>query len=193
MNNKKGFTLAELLIVVAIIAVLVAISIPIFNQQLEKSREATDLANMRAAKSLGVAAYYDIETDGSESAMIDGLERKGTGGGGVWYEGFYDPTTGTFISNPAGNYQHNLTGHGTAVDTGSDYGMRYRSAQDYKNSGIFVQIVMKSGNSTPKIYVNDEVKALFNGNDVGVHVQWRTLWDNHSIESDKGYDFAATY
>ena len=29
-KNKKGFTLAELLIVVAIIAVLVAISIPIF-------------------------------------------------------------------------------------------------------------------------------------------------------------------
>ena len=47
-NNKKGFTLAELLIVVAIIAVLVAISIPIFSAQLEKSREATDLANLRA-------------------------------------------------------------------------------------------------------------------------------------------------
>ena len=48
-KNKKGFTLAELLIVVAIIAVLVAISIPIFNAQLEKSREATDAANIRSA------------------------------------------------------------------------------------------------------------------------------------------------
>ena len=48
-ENKKGFTLAELLIVVAIIAVLVAISIPIFTSQLEKAREATDLANIRAA------------------------------------------------------------------------------------------------------------------------------------------------
>ena len=48
-ENKKGFTLAELLIVVAIIAVLVAISIPIFTSQLEKSREATDAANIRAA------------------------------------------------------------------------------------------------------------------------------------------------
>ncbi len=38
LNNKKGFTLAELLIVVAIIAVLVAISIPIFSSQLRKSR-----------------------------------------------------------------------------------------------------------------------------------------------------------
>lgn len=48
-NNKKGFTLAELLIVVAIIAVLVAIAIPVFTTQLEKAREATDAANLRAA------------------------------------------------------------------------------------------------------------------------------------------------
>lgn len=48
-TNKKGFTLAELLVVVAIIAVLVAIAIPIFTSQLEKAREATDLANLRAA------------------------------------------------------------------------------------------------------------------------------------------------
>ena len=48
-NNKKGFTLAELLIVVAIIAVLVAIAIPVFTTQLEKSREATDQANLRSA------------------------------------------------------------------------------------------------------------------------------------------------
>ena len=48
-NNKKGFTLAELLIVVAIIAVLVAIAIPIFNSQLEKSRDSTSIANLRSA------------------------------------------------------------------------------------------------------------------------------------------------
>jgi len=48
-KNKKGFTLAELLIVVAIIGVLVAISIPIFSAQLEKAREATDQANIRNA------------------------------------------------------------------------------------------------------------------------------------------------
>lgn len=47
--NKKGFTMAELLIVVAIIAVLVAIAIPIFTAQLDRSRDATTVANMRAA------------------------------------------------------------------------------------------------------------------------------------------------
>ncbi len=56
LNNKKGFTLAELLIVVAIIAVLVAISIPIFAAQLEKAREAVDEANIRDAYAVCIAS-----------------------------------------------------------------------------------------------------------------------------------------
>ena len=47
--NKKGFTLAELLIVVAIIAILIAIGIPVFSTAMERSRETVDLANIRAA------------------------------------------------------------------------------------------------------------------------------------------------
>ena len=66
MRNKKGFTLAELMVVVAIIGVLVAVSIPVFSQQLEKSREATDLANVRAkyaevmAEAMGATTPYSI-------------------------------------------------------------------------------------------------------------------------------------
>ena len=48
-KNNRGFTLAELLIVVAIIAVLVAIAIPVFTSQLEKSRDAVTISNIRAA------------------------------------------------------------------------------------------------------------------------------------------------
>lgn len=59
--NKKGFTLAELLVVVAIIAVLVAIAIPIFTAQLEKAREATDAANLRSAYAEVSLAVLDNE------------------------------------------------------------------------------------------------------------------------------------
>ena len=64
-QNNKGFTLAELLIVVAIIAVLVAISIPIFTSQLKKARVAVNQANARAGEAAAYAAYledpsYDI-------------------------------------------------------------------------------------------------------------------------------------
>ena len=48
-RNQKGFTIMEMLIVVAIIAVLVAIAIPTFNSALTKSKEAADVANIRAA------------------------------------------------------------------------------------------------------------------------------------------------
>lgn len=37
-ENKKGFTLAELLVVVAIVAILVAISVPILLHSLAKHR-----------------------------------------------------------------------------------------------------------------------------------------------------------
>ena len=48
MKNKKGFTLMEMLIVVAIIAILIAIAIPTFASSLNKARVATDEANIRA-------------------------------------------------------------------------------------------------------------------------------------------------
>ena len=62
-KQNKGFTLAELLIVVAIIAVLVAISIPIFSKQLEKSRDATSVANIRSA--YAEAMNYALEYNGN--------------------------------------------------------------------------------------------------------------------------------
>ena len=66
IRNRKGFTLAELLIVVAIIGVLVAVSIPIFTSQLKKARLATNQANARAGHAAAVAELLDDqETSGT--------------------------------------------------------------------------------------------------------------------------------
>lgn len=79
-QGKKGFTLMELLIVVAIIAVLVAIAIPLFTNQLEKAREATDLANIRSAYAVASAEQLTNEdqgTDGVGVATTPAMESEG--------------------------------------------------------------------------------------------------------------------
>lgn len=65
----------EMLIVIAIIAVLIAVAIPVFASQLEKAREATDLANVRSA-------YAQVSTEAllgdSEATVTVNLKQKQT-------------------------------------------------------------------------------------------------------------------
>lgn len=65
LKNKKGFTLIEMLVVVAIIAILVAISIPMVSGALDKARKAADAANLQAAKSVALLAEMEGKIDES--------------------------------------------------------------------------------------------------------------------------------
>ena len=80
LNNKKGFTLMEMLIIVAIIAVLVAIAIPVFNGALTKSKEAADVANIRAAYAEWQVKMLTeneaVPTDKTALMTSDGTETK---------------------------------------------------------------------------------------------------------------------
>ena len=55
--EQRGFTLIELMIVVAIIGILAAIAIPKFTSMLEKSREGATKGNLGAIRS-AIAIYY---------------------------------------------------------------------------------------------------------------------------------------
>ena len=68
-KSKKGFTLAELLIVVAIIAILVAIAVPLFVGALNEARENVKNANIRAVRG---AAVTTILTEDSDAYETDG-------------------------------------------------------------------------------------------------------------------------
>lgn len=71
--NKKGFTLIEMLVVIAIIAILVAIVIPVVGNATEKAKQAKDAANIRAA----VAELTIAQLTGEKAAGSDVAE--GTG------------------------------------------------------------------------------------------------------------------
>lgn len=82
MKRRKGFTLAELLIVVAIIGVLVAVSIPIFVKQLEKSRVAVTLANIRSA-------YAEAQLEYQNPSPIDPNKRANSSTSGWIGSGYH--------------------------------------------------------------------------------------------------------
>lgn len=85
IKYDSGFTLIEILVVVSIVAVIIAIAVPVFNNQLVQARIAADQANVRilnsVSKAYGVShgtisgdIFQGIPTD---TARIDALINDG--------------------------------------------------------------------------------------------------------------------
>ena len=102
LNKNKGFTLAELLIVVAVIAVLAAISIPVFTGRLETSREGTDIANLRSAYAV---AQTDLLTSDYSNYNTTSSP----------YVGYYDTASGTVKSTAGGDTGAKAIGKATVT------------------------------------------------------------------------------
>lgn len=110
LKKQGGFTLIEMLIVVAIIAILIAISIPLVNNALDRTRHATDSANERAAKAEILLQYL-----AGKDAVVDGVTVAGGAGitpGNVYY---YDAQSGglsaSVIATPYGQCTNSTNGH----------------------------------------------------------------------------------
>lgn len=75
--NKKGFTLIEMLVVIAIIAILVSIIVPVVGNSTKKAAAATNAANLRStAASIAVAILSD-KIDSSDGVTNDEITAAG--------------------------------------------------------------------------------------------------------------------
>ena len=74
LKSKKGFTLMEMLIVIAIIVILLAIAIPSFNNSLNKAKTAADEANVRSYYAEVMVKNMTAETDKVDLKTGDALK-----------------------------------------------------------------------------------------------------------------------
>ncbi len=102
-NGKKGFTLIEMLIVVAIIVILVAIMIPSVTSQLERAREAADIANIRSAYAEAMITALTSE-DGTGKATTPTMVQTTSGWKYVtWPDYLNDSNKGTAVAVKKGD------------------------------------------------------------------------------------------
>jgi len=109
-HNNKGFTLIEMLMVVAIIAILIAVSIPVVGQALERAREATDAANERSFKAELMVCYLASTVDGTDAFNTS-----------TSCNYAYDAENGKIVTIGSGDNQSaNVTAYGQGTTSGRD-------------------------------------------------------------------------
>ena len=81
---RKGFTLLELMIVVAIVGVLAAVALPLYTEYMKKARTAEAKANVGDIR-VAQLAYYDDDLggDGNFAGTITALGWSLPGGGHI--------------------------------------------------------------------------------------------------------------
>ena len=166
-RTSSGFTLMDMLIVIAIVIVLIAIAIPVFLSQPEKSREAADLANVRSA-------YAQVSAEAllgnPETTVTVGLKQKRADwqsvdpvniGGIVHYKNQGDTDQWKGVAAPNGT---------CVVSYNEDY-------------GIILTWSGKAEPAAPKYPFNTRVTDFF-------PLLYNTdFWKNGSMENNTNFEF----
>lgn len=72
-GSKSGFTLVELIVVIAILGILAGIAVPTYSGYIKKANEAADYAQLDAIKTAAVFAYTDKHVKDAEFKDIESI------------------------------------------------------------------------------------------------------------------------
>ncbi len=122
MKSKKGFTLVELMIVVVIMAILVAVAVPIFSAVTKNARAKTCVSNMR-----------EIVSQLTNKAMSEGLN----------YTGNLSYAPDANDSSKAGNITGSITAGSSTID-GDAFDKMFQAGAPVCPAGGTYKIVMSA-------------------------------------------------
>jgi type IV pilus assembly protein PilA len=164
MNNEKGFTLVELMIVVAIIGILAAIAIPQFAAYRQRAFNTSAQSDVRNTKTAQEVLQADHQVYGTSDEAQ--LNAGGAGGAGVELAGPLSPASMTVVGGAllATNTVGDPVGVGIGVGNGVYLLAETEGAALY---GSF--IITARHNNGPRAYATDsDSTAIYYVDDPGL-------------------------
>lgn len=143
MRKNKGFSLIEMLIIVAMIAALIAIAYPYFRGVMEKNKENADIAAMHSAEALLETAYN------TRLIIENGSATEATATNPL----YYDPSGKLTWTRPAPYGQGTDGNQGVTWSCCGDYA--YNPANDYRKGVVVCYYTPDTGSAAyPGIHVH---------------------------------------
>lgn len=144
-KKKKGFTLAELLVVVAILSALVAIALPLFLKQKYEANLKADQTYVKSAKAEAVAEYLAGDEDDDQGSGIDYV--------------FDGGLSMAFRTNSTASDDIKGYGRSTKEPYNTQTGVTDDSLPVKDGTANFLKVHVKDGKATNVCWVNDKTTS----------------------------------